>query len=65
MWIISTILEGGSIEDAIIKAIAMNAKRPSHFPPQGLVLTMLDRISQATPEVETGMHVIKGSRAAV
>lgn len=64
MWILSTILEGGSLEEAIIKAIAMNAKRPSHFPPQGLVLTMLDRISQATPDVEPGIRVIKGSHVA-
>lgn len=47
MWIISTILEGGDLEEAIMKAITMNAKRPSYYPPQGFVLTMLDRISKA------------------
>lgn len=57
MWIISTILEGGSIEDAIIKSIAMNAKRPSYFPPQGFVLTMLERLSQATPPLESAIEV--------
>ncbi|ESA32165.1 hypothetical protein N836_26605 [Leptolyngbya sp. Heron Island J] len=51
MWIISTILEGGDLEEAIMKAIAMNAKRPSHLPPQGFLLSMLARIGQAQPEV--------------
>ena len=52
MWILSTILDGGSIEDAIVKALVMKDKRPSHFPPQGFVLTMLERISQAKSELE-------------
>lgn len=51
MWIITTILEGGDIEEAIANAVAMNAKRPSHFPPQGFLLAMLARIDQATSEV--------------
>ena len=48
MWIISTILENGDIEEAIAKAIAMNAKRPSYLPPQGFLLSLLARISSST-----------------
>ena len=65
MWIISTILEGGSIEEAIVKAMAMNAKRPSYLPPQGLVLTMLERLSQAKSGGAIGaidVCVIEGGR---
>jgi hypothetical protein len=67
MWIISTILEGGDIEEAIIKAIAMNAKRPSHLPPQGFLLSMLARISQAQPEVQgaaVDITVVKGRQTS-
>ena len=51
MWIISTILENGDIEEAIAKAMAMNAKRPSYLPPQGFLLSILARIGNSTPEV--------------
>lgn len=51
MWIISTILENGDLEEAIAKAIAMKARRPSYLPPQGFLLAMLGRISTATQEV--------------
>ncbi|MEM7065558.1 MAG: hypothetical protein AAF572_20635 [Cyanobacteria bacterium P01_B01_bin.77] len=51
MWIISTILENGDLEDAIAKAIAMNAKRPSYLPPQGFLLSVLTRISHQAVEV--------------
>ena len=51
MWIISTILEGGDIETAIKKAVAMRARRPSHLPPQGFLLTMLAHI-QGPAEVQ-------------
>ena len=63
MWIISTILEGGDLQDAIIKAVAMNAKRPSHLPPQGFLLSMLIRIDKAKPEVQEAVDVpvVKGS----
>lgn len=57
MWIINTILEGGDLEEAIMKAIAMNAKRPSHLPPQGFLLSMLARISQAKSEVHRAVDV--------
>ncbi|MEA5466220.1 hypothetical protein [Leptothoe sp. PORK10 BA2] len=56
MWIISTILDGGNIEEAIMKAIQMNAQRPSYYPPQGFVLTMLERISKAV-EVQGAIEV--------
>ncbi|NEP63867.1 MAG: hypothetical protein F6K31_44420 [Symploca sp. SIO2G7] len=64
MWIISTILEGGSIEEAMVKAMVMNAKRPNYFPPQGFILTMLERLSQVTPAVQGAIDVpvIKGDR---
>ncbi len=65
MWIISTILEGGNLEDAIIKALTMKAKRPSHLPPQGFLLTMLARIGEATKsEVQGAINVpvLEGSR---
>lgn len=63
MWIINTILEGGDLEEAMIKAIAMNAKRPSHLPPQGFLLSMLARISKARPEVHSTLDVpaVEGS----
>ena len=63
MWIITTILEGGDLEEAIKKAIAMNAKRPSHLPPQGFLLAMLDRISKAKSEVQGAVDVatVEGS----
>jgi hypothetical protein len=66
MWIISTILEGGSIEEAIVKAMVMNAKRPSYLPPQGFVLTMLERLSHANPELDGAIDVcvIEGGRAS-
>ncbi len=66
MWIIDTILQGGSIEEAVAKAIAMKAKRPSYFPPQGFVLTMLERLSQATPDLEGAIDVcvIEGARTS-
>ncbi|MBE9066297.1 hypothetical protein IQ260_06490 [Leptolyngbya cf. ectocarpi LEGE 11479] len=51
MWIISTILENGDLEDAIAKAIAMNAKRPSYLPPQGFLLSVLARISAQPVEM--------------
>ena len=57
MWIITTILEGGDIEEAIMKAMAMNAKRPSHLPPQGFLLAMLARISKTNPEVQDAVDV--------
>ena len=57
MWIISTILEGGDLEEAIMKAIAMNARRPSHLPPQGFLLSMLTRIGQTQPEVSGTVDV--------
>ena len=57
MWIINTLLDGGSIEEAIVTAMVMNAKRPSTFPPQGLVLTMLDRLSQTKPAVQGAIDV--------
>ncbi|MEM1239110.1 MAG: hypothetical protein AAGI45_04635 [Cyanobacteria bacterium P01_H01_bin.26] len=65
MWIINTILEGGDIEEAIMIAARMNAKRPSYFPPQGFVLTMLARISK-TPEVAGAIDVpvIEGGRTS-
>ena len=56
MWVISTILDGGDIEEAIMKAMAMNAKRPSYYPPQGFVLTMLERIGK-TAEVQGAIEV--------
>ncbi|MEL6128972.1 MAG: hypothetical protein AAFR24_06555 [Cyanobacteria bacterium J06627_3] len=56
MWIISTILEGGDLEEAIMKAMTMNANRPSYYPPQGFVLTMLDRISKAA-EIQGAIEV--------
>ncbi len=63
MWIINTILEGGDLEEAIVKAIAMNAKRPSHLPPQGFLLSMLARISNAKPEMHgtIDLPVVEGS----
>ena len=64
MWIINTILEGGDLETAIRKAVAMQAKRPSHLPPHGFLLTMLSRINnQVTPEVKSAIEVqvIEGS----
>lgn len=66
MWIISTILDGGDIEEAIVKAMTMQAKRPNYFPPQGFVLTMLERISQTTPEVQGAIDVriIESSHAS-
>ena len=66
MWIINTILEGGDIEEAIVKAIVMNTQRPSYLPPQGFVLTMLERISQSTPEVNSviDVRVIESSHAS-
>ena len=66
MWILSTILEGGSVEDAIVKALLMKNQRPSYFPPQGFVLTMLDRISQATSELEGAIDVcvVEGGRTS-
>lgn len=51
MWIISTILDGGNLEDAINKAIAINAKRPSYLPPEGFLLSVLARISSPEPEL--------------
>ncbi|MBX2866132.1 MAG: hypothetical protein KTR27_21480 [Leptolyngbyaceae cyanobacterium MAG.088] len=64
MWIISTILEGGDIEEAIAKAIAINAKRPSHLPPQGFLLSMLVRISKNNSDVKGAVDVpvIESSR---
>ncbi|MGD1949422.1 MAG: hypothetical protein ACFB14_07225 [Leptolyngbyaceae cyanobacterium] len=66
MWILSTMLEGGSIEDAIVQSLLMKDKRPSYFPPQGFVLTMLERISQATSELEGAIDVcvVEGGRAS-
>ncbi len=66
MWIISTILEGGSIEEAMVKAMVMNAKRPSYLPPQGFVLTMLERISQTKSGIEGAIDVciIEGARTS-
>ena len=66
MWILSTILEGGSIEDAIVQAILMKDNRPSYFPPQGFVLTMLEGISQGTPELEGAIDVcvVEGGRVS-
>ena len=63
MWIISTILEGGDLEDAIIKAMAMNAKRPSHLPPQGFLLSMLACIGKPQSEVQEAVDVavVEGS----
>lgn len=65
MWIITTILDGGDIEEAIMKAMAMNAKRPSHLPPQGFLLAMLSRISKARPEVQESLEVpvVEGGQA--
>lgn len=57
MWIISTILEGGSLEEAIVKAMTMNAKRPSDFPPQGFVLAMLEGLSQTSPSLNGAIDV--------
>ena len=57
MWIITTILEGGDLEEAIKKASAMNATRPSHLPPQGFLLAMLARISKAKSEVQGAVDV--------
>ncbi len=51
MWIISTILENGDLEEAIAKAIDMKARRPSYLPPQGFLLSILSRIGSSTPEV--------------
>lgn len=51
MWIINTILENGDIEEAIAKAAAMNAQRPSYLPPQGFLLSALARISSQAMEV--------------
>lgn len=64
MWILSTMLEGGSIEDAIVKSLLMKDKRPSYFPPHGFVLTMLERISQVTSELEGAIdvRVVEGGR---
>lgn len=64
MWIVTTILEGGDIEEAIKKALAMNAKRPSHLPPQGFLLAMLARISQTQSEVQeaTDVTFVEGSQ---
>lgn len=65
MWIIGTILEGGDLEDAIEKALSMQAKRPSHLPPQGFLLTMLTNIGEtATPDVQGAINVrvIEGGR---
>ncbi|NEQ51288.1 MAG: hypothetical protein F6K11_14305 [Leptolyngbya sp. SIO3F4] len=57
MWIISTILEGGDLETAIRKAVTMKAKRPSHLPAQGFLLTMLSRINNQVPEVQGSIDV--------
>ena len=57
MWILSTILEGGDLETAIKKALAMKAKRPKHLPPQGFLLSMLSRISKVNPETKSAIEV--------
>ena len=57
MWIVTTILEGGDLEEAIRRAIAMNAKRPSHLPPQGFLIAMLTRIGKTKPEVKGAVDV--------
>ena len=64
MWILSTLLEGGSIEDAIVKTVVMNAKRTSYFPPQGFVLTMLESLSQVNSGLSNAIDVcvIEGGR---
>lgn len=66
MWIINTILDGGSIEEAIVKAMVMKAKRPSYFPPEGFVLGMLERLSQAQSELEGAIDVcvIEGAQTS-
>ncbi|ESA32219.1 hypothetical protein N836_26890 [Leptolyngbya sp. Heron Island J] len=66
MWIIDTILQGGSIEEAITKAMTMKAKRPNYLPPQGFVLTMLERLSQAQPGLEGAIDVcvVEGARTS-
>ncbi|MEM6253764.1 MAG: hypothetical protein AAF821_12660 [Cyanobacteria bacterium P01_D01_bin.156] len=55
MWIISTILEKGDIEEAIAKALAMKAQRPSYLPPQGFLLSILNRIGNHSPSEVTGV----------
>lgn len=51
MWIISTILESGDLEEAIAKALAMKARRPSYLPPEGFLISILNRIGNSTSEV--------------
>ncbi len=59
-------MEGGDIEEAIAMAVAMNAKRPSHLPPQGFLLSMLARISHKKSEFQGAVDVtvLEGSRTS-